>query len=230
MARVADEAPRCLPLIAACVSNMPPTARPGKPVALKLDCSCRVCGRQGVVCGGQTAVQTEPSHPAVCDGGGSVMRGKCVLTQGVCVGCQRAVKQCVQCVHTSPHVRGAPPIVASGRRSMLYLCWEMYMMGTPGICSVQQQQGCSSTTREQGKLPMKWQHSTAVMADTEIIVSQLKGSKALCMFKHSSIHTTPTPVDRNSTWLSDCSPFAITVGGILASQPLARMLSSLPQA
>ena len=30
--------------------------------------------------------------------------------------------------------RGAPPTVASGRRSMVYLCLAMYMMGTPGIC------------------------------------------------------------------------------------------------
>lgn len=32
------------------------------------------------------------------------------------------------------HMRGAPPIVASGSRSMLYRCCEMYMIGTPGIC------------------------------------------------------------------------------------------------
>ena len=35
------------------------------------------------------------------------------------------------------HVLGAPPIVASGSRSMVYLCACRYMTGTPGICKVQ---------------------------------------------------------------------------------------------
>lgn len=49
---------------------------------------------------------------------------------------------CWQCVHQffiaeNPHdyVRGAPPIVASGSRSMVYLWDWMYMIGTPGICT-----------------------------------------------------------------------------------------------
>ena len=35
------------------------------------------------------------------------------------------------------HVLGAPPIVASGSRSIVYLCACRYMTGTPGICKIQ---------------------------------------------------------------------------------------------
>jgi len=34
------------------------------------------------------------------------------------------------------YVLGAPPIVASGSRSIVYLCDCRYMTGTPGICMI----------------------------------------------------------------------------------------------
>lgn len=39
------------------------------------------------------------------------------------------------------YYRGAPPMVASGSRSIVYLCAAMYMMGTPGTCARGKQQG-----------------------------------------------------------------------------------------
>ena len=46
-----------------------------------------------------------------------------------------AMTLCVQTTYHHHQFLGAPPMVASGKRSMVYRCEARYIIGTPGICN-----------------------------------------------------------------------------------------------
>jgi hypothetical protein len=61
------------------------------------------------------------------------------------------VSGCCRRFMESHHVLGAPPIVASGNLSIVYLWLCRYMIGTPGICIPAEACQCDPATRRQAQ-------------------------------------------------------------------------------
>jgi hypothetical protein len=118
----------------------------------------------------RTPVDWSATHAACCWGGGqqaAAAAAPAATKRALALGPANASGRCTARATADSaarsHMRGAPPMVASGSRSMLYLCCAMYMMGTPGICGVRDssagqqrahrgggacaQCGCSRTTQ-----------------------------------------------------------------------------------